>query len=167
MTITFRLETESDYTQITEVIDQAFDGRPYADGDESEVVLRLRDQGGLALGLIAEKEGEFVAHAAFSPVIRSDGGGNWYALGPIAVYPKIQSEGIGGKLIEEGLKRIREIGGQGCMLTGNPDYYRRFGFDFSPDNCPEQEPAEYFMVKCLSDDPLPTGPMSFHPAFYG
>ena len=40
--VTIRKETADDCAQITEVIDQALDGMPYAAGDESDVVLRLR-----------------------------------------------------------------------------------------------------------------------------
>jgi len=54
----------------------------------------------------------------------------------------------------------------GCILTGNPDYYRRFGFEFSNANCPDNEPEEHFMVKLLSTE-KPTGRFAFHETFYG
>ena len=164
--IVIRQESEKDFDKITDVINQAFAGKPYADGDESDVVLRLRDCAALSLGLVAEVEGEFVGHIAFSPVTTTDGAEHWYALGPVAVYPHIQSQGLGAALINEGLDQIKNMGGVGCMLTGNPDYYKRFGFEFSNGNAPTNEPAEFFMVKRLSDAALPEGPMSFHHAFY-
>ncbi len=164
--ISIRRETADDANQITDVIDQAFDGKPYAGGDESEVVLRLRRQNALTLGLVAERDGEFAGHIAFSPVTTNDGTANWFALGPVAVFPRFQSEGIGGLLIIEGLEQIHVMGGVGCMLTGNPDYYQRFGFEFSAGNCPPNEPPEHFMVKRLNNDALPDGPMMFHSAFY-
>jgi len=42
MSITIRPEFESDHSQITDVIDQAFAGKPYAGGDESDLVIKLR-----------------------------------------------------------------------------------------------------------------------------
>ncbi len=165
--VTIRTETPEDYLQITDVIDQAFKGKPYAGGDESEYVLRLRALGALVLGLVAERNGEFAGHIAFSPVTAEDGSANWFALGPVAVYPRFQSEGIGGQLIEAGLGKMKANGAAGCMLTGNPDYYQRFGFEFSEQHCPLNETPAYFMIKRLSDAPPPIGRLNFHAAFYG
>ena len=164
--ITIRKETADDYAQITEVIDQAFDGMPYAAGDESDVVPRLRAADALTLGLVAERDGQFVGHIAFSPVSAEDGSENWFALGPVAVYPQFQPQGIGGQLIVDGLERLKDLGASGCMLTGNPSYHQRFGFKFSPPYCTENVPAEYFMVKRLSEQALPGGRLNFHRAFY-
>ncbi len=163
---TIRPEASSDIDKITHIIDQASEGKPYADGDESELVVRLRNQNALVLSLVAELDSQVVGQITFSPVEANDGTQGWYALGPVAVYPELQSQGIGGQLIIEGLAEIKRIGGVGCMLTGNPVYYRRFGFEFSPGNCPGEEPADFFMVKRLTDQPLPSGPLAFHPAFY-
>lgn len=52
----------------------------------------------------------------------------------------------------------------GCILTGNPVYYSRFGFGLSPANTPPGEPPEYFMVKAFGTH-LPKGPIYFHEAF--
>lgn len=165
--VSIREETEADFTQITDVIDQAFKGKPYAGGDESAVVLRLREARALSLALVAERMGEFAGHIAFSPVTADDGSADWYALGPVAVYPKFQSKGIGAQLIEAGLAKIKNRGAAGCMLTGNPEYYRRFGFEFSERHCPVNETPEFFMIKRLSDVALPSSRLSFHRAFYG
>ncbi|MFN3239604.1 MAG: GNAT family N-acetyltransferase [Pseudomonadales bacterium] len=164
--VMIRPEQSGDFGKITVLIDEAFAGMPYAGGDESEVVLRLRQQNALSLGLLAEVDGELVGHIAFSPVKADDGSSGWFALGPVAVFPQFQSMGIGGKLITEGLRQIQGRGGVGCMLTGNPDYYRRFGFEFSAGNCPPNETAEYFMIKRLTDAAAPAGALHFHPAFY-
>ena len=164
--ISIRNEIPADVEKITEVIDQAFEGMPYADGDESEVVLRLRAAQALTLSLVAELDGEFVGHIAFSPVAADDGSPNWYALGPVAVYPNYQSQGIGGQLILEGLNKLKDMGAAGCMLTGNPAYYQRFGFEFFEPNCPPNEQPEYFLLIRLDELPLPVGALNFHPSFY-
>ena len=43
MSITIRPEVGSDYSQITDVIDQAFAGKPYAEGNESDFVIKLSE----------------------------------------------------------------------------------------------------------------------------
>lgn len=47
-------------------------------------------------------------------------------LGPIAVHPTRQGEGLGRVLIEEGLGRAK--GWDRVMLIGDAPYYSRFGF---------------------------------------
>ena len=86
----------------------------------------------------------------FSPAANSDGTTPWYALGPVSVMPEHQGLGIGAMLIEQGLAELREQGALGCILTGNPDYYRRFGFTLAPANVPVRESAEYFMLKAFT-----------------
>ena len=49
-------------------------------------------------------------------------------LGPVAVHPTRQGEGLGGWLIAEGLDRARGLGWQRVMLVGDAPYYARFGF---------------------------------------
>ena len=70
-----------------------------------------------------------------------------------------------GALIEEGLQQMRQRGALGCILTGNPDYYQRFGFVPAAEYAPSNEPAEYFLLKALARQPA-KGRFEFHPAFY-
>lgn len=49
-------------------------------------------------------------------------------LGPVAVHPTAQGEGLGGLLIREGLERAAMQGWERVMLVGDEPYYRRFGF---------------------------------------
>jgi putative acetyltransferase len=41
----------------------------------------------------------------------------------------MQSQGIGSKLIREGLRVCRELGFDYCVVLGGPEYYQRFGFE--------------------------------------
>lgn len=50
-------------------------------------------------------------------------------LGPIAVHPTRQGEGLGGLLIHESLARARDLGWARALLVGDAPYYRRFGFE--------------------------------------
>jgi putative acetyltransferase len=49
-------------------------------------------------------------------------------LGPLAIEPKYQRKGVGGKLIETGLKILRERGIDLVFVSGHPEYYPKFGF---------------------------------------
>ena len=50
-------------------------------------------------------------------------------LGPVAVHPTRQGEGLGALLIREGLGRAAALGWQRVMLVGDQPYYGRFGFE--------------------------------------
>jgi putative acetyltransferase len=164
--IEIRAEMQADFKDIHEITESAFKDRPYADGDEHELIEKLRSVQALTLSLVAVDSGQLVGQITFSPATLSSGSQPWFALGPISVLPSRQGEGVGSKLINEGLRQIQELGALGCILTGDPDYYSRFGFDFSPQNVPENEPVEYFMLKVLKGQ-SPDGKFSFHGAFYG
>ena len=116
------------------------------------------------VSLVAELNGAIVGQVAFSPALAPGGAPGWYALGPVAVLPALQRGGIGSTLVRSGLKAISEIGAVGCILTGDPAYYRRFGFVQSPESAPPDEPSEFFMVKLLRGQ-LPLGSIHFHEAF--
>jgi putative acetyltransferase len=95
---------------------------------------------------VAVVEERVVGHIAFSPVTIDGEFCDWYGLAPVSVHPSCQSQGIGGKLIVEGLARLRDLGAKGCVLLGEPSYYGRFGFVADEGLILEGVPPEYFMV---------------------
>ena len=166
-----RAEQPADRARIRHITELAFKGQPYADGDEQDVIDRLRAVGKLSVSLVAELNGELVGHIAFSEAVCSDGTSPWFALGPVSVLPEQQNRGVGSALIKRGIAEIEARGALGCILTGNPAYYRRFGFELAPEHVPVSEPAEFFMLKKLDSEKLNNQPISgrfsFHAAFYG
>lgn len=54
-------------------------------------------------------------------------------LGPVAVHPTRQGEGLGALLIGETLTRARDLGWPAVLLVGDEPYYSRFGFRRAPD----------------------------------
>lgn len=76
--------------------------------------------------VVAVLDGEIVGH-----VISTRG---WVGkhellgLGPIAVTPRLQRQGIGSALMKETIARANAAGESGIALLGSPDYYSRFGF---------------------------------------
>ena len=105
-----------------------------------------------------------IGHIAFSPVTLSDGTRNWYGLGPIAVLPAYQRQGVGKALIGEGLARLKAMDAQGCCLVGHPNYYRKFGFTNVPGLLLEGVPPELFFALSF-DGHTPQGTVVFHEAF--
>jgi putative acetyltransferase len=77
-------------------------------------------------------DGKVVGHVAFSPIKINGHDCQWFVLGPVGVLSDHQRRGIGQKLIREGLKAIRSLSAEGCVLVGDPAYYSRFGFTHNP-----------------------------------
>ncbi|MFZ7094347.1 GNAT family N-acetyltransferase [Primorskyibacter sp. 2E233] len=50
-------------------------------------------------------------------------------LGPVAVHPTAQGEGLGGALIRETVARAADLGHARVLLVGDVPYYARFGFE--------------------------------------
>jgi putative acetyltransferase len=163
--LTIRSETPADEAAIYDITKRAFAPMPYAGGDEQELITTLRDGGALTISLVAELEGVLVGHIAFSPATSDDGAAGWFALGPVSVDPDYQKQGIGGALIKAGFARLNALDAAGCILTGNPTYYQRFGFKPCPDLAPLREPAPFFMAIELGGK-RPTARFAFHPLFY-
>ena len=161
-----RPEQDGDIGAIRALTETAFKTAPHADGTEHLIIDRLRAAGVLTLSLVAEVDGVVAGHVAFSPVTVSDGSAGWYGLGPISVDPSRQGEGIGGKLIREGLDRLKALGATGCVLLGDPAYYSRFGFAADPKLTLDGVPPEYFMRVAFSPV-YGEGTVSYHPGFYG
>ena len=160
-----RRECSSDYGAIRSITEAAFLGKSFAGGDEQDIIERLREKGALSLSLVALSDDIVVAHVAFSPARAADNSQPWFALGPVSVLPECQGNGIGSLLIVNGLAQIAELDALGCILTGNPTYYRRFGFEHAPNNVPPSESKDFFMMKHFTAF-APNGPVYFDQAFY-
>ncbi len=165
MNIRIRTETEADFEPISKVTEQAFLPMSFSNGDEVNVIERLRATDSLTLSLVATLDETLVGHIAFSPATLDGIIQDWYALGPVAVLPRYQGVGIGSDLINTGMKLLREMKAQGCILTGNPAYYCKFGFKITPELAPAGEPKEYFMIRPFLERE-PCGIFAFNPAFY-
>ena len=120
-----RREAASDIEAVFRVERDAF-------GREKDALLAdaLRDGGKVLLALVAVLDGEVVGHVVFSPmrIESEDAVHEAVALGPVAVTPSHQREGIGSRLIETGLEMLREAGYGAVFLLGHVSYYPRFGF---------------------------------------
>ena len=159
-----RKETAADIEAITEVTTAAFRNHPISKHTEQFIIKALRDANALTISLVAEIDGRIVGHIAFSPVIISDGTKDWYGLGPVSVLPDYQKQGIGKSLINEGLSLLKDMGGKGCALVGDPNYYKRFGFKNYPKLIHDGVPQEVFLALPFSEE-VPQGTIVFHEGF--
>ena len=96
MPISIRAETFADIKAIHAVTAAAFNSVPLAELND-----RLRADGALLLSHVAILDGEVVGHAAYSLVSVTDRKSvhRFPALGPIAVAPPLQGQGIGSALV--------------------------------------------------------------------
>jgi putative acetyltransferase len=162
--VLIRNETAADVGAITEVTVAAFKTLGISNHTEQFIIEALRAAGALTISLVAETGGRVVGHIAFSPLIISDGAHNWYGLGPVSVLPEYQRQGIGKALIEEGLKRLKDMGAQGCCLVGHPEYYKKFGFKNVSGLVYEGVPQAVFFALSF-DGHIPQGRVTFHEGF--
>ena len=162
--MTLEDERPGDIAVIRALTRAAFEGAPYSDQTEAQIVDALRAAGALTLSLVAALDGEIVGHAAFSPV-RIDGRlYGWYGLGPVSVRPDHQRRGIGSAVISHGLDRLRRMQARGCVVFGDPRYYGRFGFVCDPRLTYPPSPDGYFQRLSFTPS-TPTGQVDYHAAF--
>lgn len=117
---------ESDHDDVINIEREAFGSE-----DEAELVakLLLDPSAEPYLSLIAIDDQKPVGHILFTkarlepkiPLSIS-------ILAPLAVIPKAQKKGVGGKLIEHGLKALAKSGVDLVFVLGHPEYYPRHGF---------------------------------------
>lgn len=159
-----RPETPSNAAAIATLTTAAFLNAPHTSHTEAFIINALRRAGALSVSLVAEQGGELVGHVATSPVVIADGTPGWHGLGPISVLPICQGQGIGSALMRAALQALRDQSAAGCMLVGDPGYYRRFGFSNQSQLVYPNIPPAYFMVLPFTEK-MPQGTVLFHEAF--
>ena len=164
MSFQIRPETPADSESIAAVTRAAFLNAAHTDHNEEFIVAGLRAAGALVVSLVAEVLGQVVGHVALSPVSISDGAAGWFGLGPISVLPAFQKQGLGAALMQAALQQLAQLGAAGCVLLGDPAYYRRFGFECHAGLVLQGVPPEYFMALAFKGA-VPCGAVSYHPAF--
>ena len=114
--LTLRDETLEDAEAIRRLITEAFRDAAHSSGTEAQIVDDLRAAGALTLSLVAEGDDGIAGHLAASPVRVGEAPG-WAGIGPVAVRPGRQAQGIGSALMTTALARLRAQGAQGAVLV--------------------------------------------------
>jgi putative acetyltransferase len=162
--VNIRPERAGDEQAIAALITSAFATAAHASGEEAAIVERLRRDGDLAGAFVAADGENIVGYVAFSPVLIDSAERRWFGLGPVAVAPKRQRDGVGTALIEYGLAHLKARRAQGCVVLGDPAYYRRFAFEPDRALVYPAAPAEYFQ-RIVFDGETPRGVVSYARAF--
>ncbi|MBT3550829.1 MAG: N-acetyltransferase [Rhodospirillaceae bacterium] len=156
MALVFREAADTDIDDVFDIERRAF-GRD----NEAQLVAELLGDPGAdpKLSLLTLLDGKPAGHILFTSVrlIGAKKPVSAQILAPLAVVPEAQDQGIGSKLIEEGLRLIGLARTDLVFVLGDPGYYPRFGFEpagrlglNAPYPIPDKH-AEAWMVQALSD----------------
>lgn len=174
-----RTERPEDYSTVENLTREAF-WNVYRPGCNEHYVLHLlRTQEYYVpkLSCVIEDAGKIVAHIAYAcgTLTRADESVlPMLMFGPVSVLPERQGEGLGSKLIRYTLEQAQKLGYPGLVITGNPKYYSRFGFETASRHgivyaeAEPNDPAPYFMLKVLDPSAISglSGSYSDPPCFF-
>ena len=147
MRIDIKEERPGDVAAIRDLNQRAFE-----QDQEANLVDALRSNGGGLLSLVALVNRQIVGHILYTPV--SIGNLRGAALGPMAVLPELQRQGIGSQLVEAGNRQIQQGGCPFIIVVGHPEFYPRFGFTPAGARgitCEWNLPDDAFMVLVLDE----------------
>jgi putative acetyltransferase len=157
--IRIRDEAPQDQQAIYKLVSSVFDQTA-----EAELVENLRAAGDSVISVVAEDDGQVVGHALLSKMQAPFPA---LALAPVSVAPAKQRNGIGSALIARAIDRARNQSWSAIFVLGDPNYYRRFGFEAeSAAGFTSPYAGEHFMMLKLSPSlPTTTGQLRHAPAF--
>lgn len=145
-----RKERPEDIPAIRDVNDRAFGQQ-----QEGNIIDALRSNGAALLSLVATVNGRVVGHVLYSPASIGEVVGT--ALGPMAVLPEHQRQGIGSKLVETGNQKLKDADCPFVIVLGHANFYPRFGFRPASTNgvkCEWDVPDEVFMLLALDEQKM-------------
>lgn len=125
--ITIRDEIETDVPAREALLDRCLGERRTTKSSERLREGRLPAEG---LALTAERDGALVATVRLWHVEAN--GKPALLLGPLAVAPELQGEGLGKAMMREAIWRAACRGHGAILLVGDAPYYERFGFTTVP-----------------------------------
>jgi putative acetyltransferase len=151
MLMEIRKERPDDVAAVRDVNRRAF-----GQDQEANIVDALRTNDAALLSLVATVNGQVVGHIMYSPLTVAENV-NGVALGPMAVLPEYQRQGLGTRLIEAGNRKIKDAGYPFIIVVGHADYYPRFGFRPANEYGIKSEwdvPDEVFMLLVLNEQKM-------------
>lgn len=168
-TLIIRPERECDFDEIRSVVKTAFAKAEHTDGDEHNLVDRLRCTAEYIpeLSFIAKVDGRIVGYAMFSRIYI--GITEAIALAPLAVHPDFQNLGIGRALIEAGHRKAAEGNYDCSVVLGSPEFYSNSGYlPALPFGiiAPFDIPPQFYMVFPFKPN-VPHGTVRYSLAFGG
>ncbi len=153
--IAFRETKENDFAEIAALVQAAFNS-----GIEADLTRALLADPTAAarLSLMAQDGDHPVGHILFTKA--GIASAKAVLLAPLSVHPVAQGQGVGGKLIDEGVQRLTSTGTDLVFVLGDPAYYSPHGFKpalqhgfRTPHPIPEEH-ADAWMVLALTSGAL-------------
>jgi len=152
MSLTLRAQQQDDLPGICALNQQAF-----TEHGETAAFDTFRAERDDILSLVAVDNRKLVGHILFSPVTLELQDKTLQAMGlaQLAIAPNRQREGIGKRLVSEGIEWLRGTGCPLVVVIGHASYYPRFGFVRASEyglRCQWSGiPDETFMIMQLND----------------
>lgn len=127
-----RQEHTSDYSEVYQLVKEAFATTSYSDGTEPDYLNDLRNKDTFIpeLSLVAVKENKIVGQIVLYKMKINciDRAVEQLVLSPLSVLPSCFNQGIGKSLINEGCNKAKELGYKAVFLCGDYSYYTKIGF---------------------------------------
>ena len=158
-----RLEEEKDYFETENLTREAF-WNVYREGCfEHLIIHNLRKDKSFVkeLDYCIEIDNKIIANIVYAKgKLKLENGDIREILifGPVSVLPKYQKKGYGEKLINYTIEKAKELGFDAIVIMGNPNYYKKFGFESCSkykiyyEGLDKNEEAPFFMIKILNDN---------------
>lgn len=158
-----RLEEEKDYFEVEKLTREAF-WNLYREGCfEHLIIHNLRKSKSFVkeLDYCIEVDNKIIANIVYAKGNLKLENGNIREIlifGPVSVLPKYQKKGYGEKLINYTIEKAKELGFDAIVIMGNPNYYKKFGFESCSkykiyyEGLDKNEEAPFFMIKILNDN---------------
>lgn len=158
-----RIENK-DFKEVENVIREAF-WNVYMPGcDEHLIIHKLKDDKCFVndLSLVIEEDNKIIGAIfyALGKLINEGNKKDVLFFGPIGVLPDYQGLEYGANLIHESLKLAKEKGYPFVVITGNPEYYHRFGFESCSkynihlEGMDKNDEASFFMIRVFNKEVL-------------
>ncbi len=158
-----RLEEEKDYFETENLTREAF-WNVYREGCfEHLIIHNLRKDKSFVkeLDYCIEIDNKIIANIVYAKgKLKLENGDIREILifGPVSVLSKYQKKGYGEKLINYTIEKAKELGYDAIVIMGNPNYYKKFGFESCSkykiyyEGLDKNEEAPFFMIKILNDN---------------
>lgn len=156
-----RLENKNDYFEVENLTREAF-WNVYRPGCfEHLVVHNLRKDKCFVkeLDYVIEENEKIIANIVYAKgKLKLENGKNKEILlfGPVSVLPEYQKQGYGKKIIQYTMQKAKELGFNEIVITGNPEYYRKYGFESASkynifyEGMDKSEELPFFMICILN-----------------
>tara|TARA_A100001011_G_scaffold348688_1_gene386694 strand:- start:1190 stop:1687 length:498 start_codon:yes stop_codon:yes gene_type:complete len=130
--VRFKHETEKDKQEVEDLLDLVFSA---SRKNLSSYSLRNNTPKISTLSFVAENnKGSIIGVIRNWPIFIGSRKNLSLLMGPIAVHPTFQGEGLGSYLINYSIKESGKYGWERAVLIGDIEYYKSFGFFQQNDN---------------------------------